>query len=188
MKFCKCLKRFIKTEKKVKIPLEINEQEILVRGIMHPFFYSESKKKIKGEAFLPPPKRKDVSTLRLKYTTSNFCKNHSARLKMANNRYVGLGLIGINNIILLNPSTNNLVEVIATPLDELGNEIKHKIIYNTTKGLPMHADILYTYEFVEGSPPPQEIRKIAEQIAKQTKLYLDPNPESLDWLGDELIL
>src|SRR5579885_2325230 len=83
---------FIRKHLNLEIPRTVNEHEVVVRGIVHPLFVS-SKTGLKREAFLPPPNRSDVSTLRLFYTSPVFCKAHTKNLRIGANKYMGLETI-----------------------------------------------------------------------------------------------
>ena len=74
------LKYLIFPVKKEVISLTIEPNEVLVRGILHPFFYSQNKKKLRETAFLPPPNANTVSFNRLRYTNADFCKSHAKLL------------------------------------------------------------------------------------------------------------
>jgi hypothetical protein len=163
------------------IPQIVSDDEILVRAIFHSLFYSKSDKKIKKEAFLPPPQRVDVSTLRLSYTTRDFCKNHALSITIRNNTYIGLALIKVAFI----RNNKDIVDVISTYYDEFGKLVQREEIYSNDKGLPMHADILYNFTPTIEEPIPQKIRVLANEIAKNATFYEDPYPSEKNWNGSE---
>jgi hypothetical protein len=162
----------------VNIPLEISEDELIVRGIVHPLFYS--KKKISDNAFLPPPSgRKDVSVLRHDYTDSHFCKNHSSSLKIGENTYCGLGILLAKNVDEVNSAgeykleNGELIRVFlkATP--------------NIQANLPMHADIIYSHS-MDDDEPKTLMRKIAKELKKKAEYLNDPYPTEKDWRGQAI--
>ncbi len=171
------------------IPFEIDAKEILVRGIFHPMFYSISKQKLKGEAFLPPPNKNDVSLLRRHYTNDDFCKRHSANLNIANNSYCGLATFHSFHVDEINgtEASSFKVELKATPLNEKGEYIDNAPVLIDSAGLPMHADLLYPSPLTKGQPATAH-RKFAEQLAKIANFYLDSNPTVAGpWVEGELI-
>ncbi|MCI1187891.1 hypothetical protein MON38_10705 [Hymenobacter sp. DH14] len=170
------------------IPRSIAPTETLVRGIVHPFFYSDSKKSLKPEAFLPPPAKRDVSVLRLAYTSAHFCKQHCSKLRIGDKSlYVGMATLPAVAISQANeiPEVNGVVTVEATPLDnnlQLVTEIEPT---TEDSGLPMHADILYRDPAPRGKANPVAMQA-ARFLLKQSIYHPDPEPESEKWEGDDL--
>lgn len=159
----------------VSIPLEISQDELIVRGIVHPLFYS--KKKITDNAFLPPPSgRKDVSVLRHEFTDSHFCKNHSSSLKIGENSYCGLGVLLAKSVDEVNRAEEYKLEN-----GELINVIL-KATPNIEENLPMHADIIYSHS-MDDDEPKTLMRKIAKALKKKSEYLHDPQPTEKDWKG-----
>ncbi len=157
--------------------LEINthiveDEEPIVRIVFHPLMASESKQKLKREAFLPPPGRQDTSVLRLNYTNADFCKSHHRSVNINGHSYSGLALIkaaSVRNNEQLEKPVN--VDVIATPLPLL----------------EMHADIFWhDYISERGVPAPASVRKKAEKLVSLSKYFHDPLPNEIPWLGEAL--
>lgn len=143
----------------IEIPENIDGCEILVRGILHPFFYSESKKKLKEQAFMPPPNKCDVSVLRLCYTILDFCKAHSKALKIGDDSvYVGLAFVQAQQVKKAGEGCDDLVSVVYTPLIE--------------KDLPMHADIFYNFVPAQGQPMPAAVKQIAKKLIQYPPTFL----------------
>jgi len=180
-----CIFRIIRKE----IPFTIDTKELLIRGIVHPMFYSNSDMTIKREAFLPPPNQKDVSLLRHSYTNDNFCKKRISKLKLGNNVYCGMATFHmfhineIKNIIPINERID--VEVNGTPLDANDKYIDSPPVYTNMPGTPMHADLVYEFPIVKGQPQTKH-RKYASLLAKISNYFNDPTPESSVWLGEKL--
>lgn len=86
------------------IPPQIGNDETLVRGIVHPLMFSKSRQKLKANAFLPPPGRSDVSVLRAKFTTPDFCKKHFKTLVVGNHQYCGMAILEVSAIHQINES------------------------------------------------------------------------------------
>jgi len=182
------LKGFTKRIFHQEIPTEIGADELIVRGIMHPFFYSFSKKTIKPEAFLPAPEKNDVSLLRRNFTTDDFCKNHSQSIVIPGHQYCGLAAFMANAISKVDALSgfSGIAKIVGSPIDKNGNYIKSKKVFKNDPGLPMHADLLYLKPPTRGEPQ-TTYRKYAKEIIKLSKYYSDPSPDSPGWHGQALI-
>lgn len=182
------LKCFIKCE---RIPKEI-QNELIVRIIFHPFHYSISSSKLKESAFLPPPKRNDVSVLRRDYTSDNFCKAHSFKVVFRNNQYCGMSTFQSSDIvsILKDGGFRFSVGLFATPLADkivwLWNFIWYFRICKNDPGNPYHSDLIYGLDAVIEGEVYTEMRRYARILAKRAVYYNDPNPTSQDWEGQPL--
>lgn len=175
------LKRFLfKSEEAAgEIPLRIDGDEIIVRAVLCPLFFSESKLILKEPAFSPPPGKKDVSVLRHDYTTSDFCKDHGKSLVVKGSTYGGLAIIRAASIDAVNTQHADRIED--------GPCVSVTIQASPLPDLPMHADILYSTEFPDDEPKIQ-IRMIARELIKQAVLLKDPAPEEARWKGDPITL
>lgn len=170
------------------IPREIAPTETLIRGIVHPYFYSNSQKRLKAEAFLPPAFKRDVSVLRLSYTDEHFCKRHCKGLRIGTDgRYVGMAAVAAKSIEEANdlPTLDGIIAVEATPLDGNYQTISIFEVTTDTAGLPMHADILYRDPAPRGKPNPTALIA-ARYLLSKASYYSDPQPESDNWDGDNL--
>lgn len=168
------------------IPRQIEDDELIVRGIVHPLFYSDSKRTLKEGAFLPPPGRCDVSVLRRNYTSDNFCKNHASSLEITGNTYKGLATFlakHVNDVRTQTTMTHD-VSIRATPIDNNGNYTEKKV-FQFSLGLPMHADIEYERHIEPGEINTQ-YRKYARQLAKTARYFPDPTPNLRNWSGEPL--
>lgn len=183
----KHFKNFIKKLISKQIPLVISENEILVRGIVSPFFVS-SKRRLKREAFLPRNSTSGVSLLRLYYTTEDFCKNHSANLVFPNNEYRGLGTINIKMVRKLNKNSDlsETAYVKATPLDISLSYEKNKPVFKKDRGLPMHADLFYEGQEFQTGTVQTKYRQYSNELAKLASYFEDPSPKSPGWRGESL--
>jgi hypothetical protein len=180
---------FIRGNKKVEIPFEIQENELLVRGIVHPYFYSNKKSKLKPEAYLPASNKNDVSLLRHFYTNDDFCKKHSSSLRIGEHEYCGMSTFlkyhvqeTINNIPI---SERISVEVVGSPMDDNQRYINNPPVFTNDPGLPMHADLIYEIPVFKGVPSTLH-RKFASELVKQSNYFNDPNVNSPTWLGEKL--
>ena len=173
----------------------VEDEEIIVRGLLDPLFWSHRKKRFKKEAFMPPPNRPDVSVLRLLYADDNLCKCHAASLIIPNQSYVGLAVVLPQDIRRINgtiPENDIKVEVICTPIDESKSIVSEEVpVYSDDKGLPMHADIAYSEinnkgEESEIGSPREKIGQISMEICRSAVGQNDPNPSSDKWEGTPL--
>lgn len=174
----------------VVIPLNVDASESLVRGVVQPFFYSDRQKKLKLEAFMPPPKKADVSVLRLEYTTPSFCKGHCKGLRINNSDYVGMAVLTAEAVNIASQLSNTgfSVNVVATPLDAALQLVTKVPITTADPGLPMHADIMYhaVPDVVQGVPN-SNMKLIARQLLKYCCYYPDPTPALSNWGGSSLL-
>ncbi len=183
------LKNFINRLFKKEIPFQIGENELLVRGIGHFIFYSINDKKLKREAFLPPPDKADVSLLRRNYTTDDFCKNHGMKLQMTGYNYCGLATFFCCQVNEINADSLITIKPIlkGSPIDQYEKYIELPPVFTSTPGLPMHADLIYPYPAVKGKVN-TSYRLFAQQMIKKANFHEDPNPGlNGKWLGPKLL-
>jgi hypothetical protein len=162
----------------------VHEDELLVRVIVHPLFFSQSKNKLKEGAFLPAPNGTDVSVLRHLYTTDLFCKTHAKSVIVGNHTYCGLATLIHKNVQDLNRSQIAQAIVNSTPLDK-NHKLRTGHVYGVDEGLPMHADIVYDRQVLAGQPN-TDLRKYANQLALRARYFNDPYPASPEWKGGKL--
>lgn len=173
----------------IKIEAKILSEEILVRCLLHPLWVSGGK--MKFNAFLPPPERKDVSLLRLLYTDMNFCKKHAKGLKVGNSIYWGLGAFRAKHIEEVNKEDDVKInaQIICSPIDENNSYIKDiSTVTTSTSGLPMHADLSYSEPIPEKGNPATEHRIYAQKLLKISSCLQDHDPESSIWNGGDFLL
>lgn len=183
------LKKALSRDPHEEISLVVDTHEILVRGILHPFFYSQSKKKLKETAFLPPPKANSVSLNRLRYTDVHFCKQHAKTINFPNNTYCGLVTIIVKDILDASDKFEDVdAKVIASPMDEHQNYVDTKTtkVFVDSLGLPMHADLTYQISNppIEPYNPQTKLRKVASEILKSANYYEDAFPNEDLWKGE----
>lgn len=165
----------------------ILNDEICIRCILSPLFCHSTKKKLKENAFLPPPNSNEVSLLRLMYTDLNKCKSHAKHIegtmkeKVNDIQYQGLASITSKDVNEANLELNMSCQIVYAPMDEDGNYIATcKDVYSDEGGLPMHANLLYPYEMKKGEVA-TEARKYARRLLKVARFEYDNNPESTTW-------
>jgi len=170
------------------IPIEINDNELFVRAILHPLFYSVRRGKLHLTVVLPPPGKKDVSVLRHDYTDDNFCKSHAKSLDIKQQEYCGLGLFKNSHVIQFSNQTEGVnVEVVATPLDKHKTLREDRPILRTDRGLPMHADLLYDLPPPKANEPNSPYILFAGKLLKKLQYVSDPDPVNELWVGKELV-
>jgi hypothetical protein len=187
------LKAKIFAKKRPTISLQIESNEILVRGILHPLLYSNSKKRLKESVFLPPPNNQSntVSMNRLRYTDAHFCKQHAKSIRSSNSSYCGLATIIVLDISTVSDNSEDLkATVLATPIDENGEYVNTQTqkVFVDAKGTPMHADLTYTFISTPIEPynPQTKLRKMANELLKYTRYFEDPFPDEVLWTGEVL--
>ena len=175
---------------KTPIPLNIQAEELLIRGIVHPMFYSNSKGKLKREAFIPPPQKQDVSILRRLYAPDDsFCKNHCKSIAIGDSTYCGMATFLSQHVDEVNIGVpyEIAVSVKATPIDENENYVGDGLeVFLDSLGLPMHADLLYNVPTPPQGQPATLHRVLANKLVKLAVFYLDESPQSDYWDGEEL--
>jgi len=160
----------------------ISDDEILVRGLVHPLFAKNNK--MDRNALLPPAEKCDVSVLRLNYTNLSFCKKHTKALKIGANNYWGLG--AFKNIHISTINISNEVELkailICSPIDESSKYIEDiSQVTTDTLGLPMHADLRYSEPVPQKGNPATKHRKYAQALLKLSTFQKDEEPDSENW-------
>lgn len=170
----------------ISIEQTISDDEILIRGLVHPLFAKGNK--MDRNALLPPAEKCDVSILRLKYTDLNFCKKHTKALKIGTCDYWGLGAFRNTNTITINSSkeVELRADVICSPIDENNNYIENISKVTTDNlGLPMHADLRYSEPIPQKGIPATKHRKYAQELLKLSTFLEDKEPLSESWnMGD----
>jgi hypothetical protein len=185
------------TVDKTAIDLNIAPNEVLVRGIIAPIWASNSKKELKANAFLPPPPRNEkesscVSLNRLRYCSANFCKNHTKKLQIKGNEYVGLAILNQQIIQELNEELEklNFAFIVASPIDNQNEYINTTltIVYAEDAGAPMHADLTYSMPYSKNQlhSPAIDHLQYAKKLIKKVKYFTDSDVTSEQWIDEDL--
>ncbi len=149
------------------VPIEIGDNENIVRCICSPF-HVDSKGKLKPGAYEPPPKSDEVSVIRSDIMGANFCKAKAKELETAKKFYKGLAVLQAGHI------RSEGAEVVDSRIEYEG-----------------HADIKHGHKTTPGEPPPPEIvyllRERYKKLAKIANYHEDPKPTVIDWQGPSLI-
>jgi hypothetical protein len=151
-------------------PLEIDDAEIIVRGVCSPYHYKRGK--LTKNAYLPPPGTDETSTMRASWIGAHACRHHALLLENSaqNKNYVGLAVLS-------------------------AKQIRHVVddVIDSRKQFRGHADIKFGFSPPsEGEPqPPEEMKRTRDKANKLRQLasfYADPNsdPCTHAWTGEEL--
>jgi hypothetical protein len=178
---------------KSEVPRKVDSQEIIVRTVKNPN-HIDSKGKLRDNLFMPSVNYKEISVLRLPYTTPNFCKKHSHKIlnQERGESFHGLGIIHVETIRSIGERIGILdaADVLGSPLDENDDYIREEItVYTTDPGNPAHADIIFNCPPPEPGVPSNPIKKVAREILRNSHIKIDTNTIDIDvWTGDELVI
>lgn len=143
------------------IPFVIADDEKIARAIKTPYHIKKKTKKLRPAAFRPPPKRDDLSVMRLTYMGTNACKAKAKQI--AGCKYLGLAAIDAAEI----RSAGAAVQ------DSRGQFCGHADI---VQGIPAPAT-----EIGETAPP--WLLERYKTLADMARLYIDPDPDKKQWTG-----
>lgn len=183
----------------MEIPLDIDTEEALARIILHSYHYSESKNKIRPEAFTPSPDEVDeISVLRYRYTNSDFCKVRGLTIASRRNtlehpcKFIGLAFLFNKEVNEISSTLDEIsCKAIASPYDENDNLRTDSPIMSTDSGIPMHADIKYSITVEQDKPINQLVKQhIAKNFCKlaQPRFFKDTDKETQTWVGDAITI
>ena len=150
-------------------PLEIDDDEVIVRGICYPYHVSDGGK-LKREAFEPPRGKNDVSVMRHDWIGTEVCRNRARSLAKNEKIYFGMAVLEASQI---------------RSIDEVD-------IVDSRDQFEGHADIMFAgpTKDVSSEPLPASIqhpfKKKSKRLADSAKFFKDPNPDSDTWQGDPL--
>ncbi|MFM0543990.1 hypothetical protein PQR29_04605 [Paraburkholderia strydomiana] len=150
------------------LPLEIDDAEIIVRGMCTPYHVS-SKGKVKPEAFDPTPGTDEVSVMRYDGMGADACKSQALQLEDPTQQKVYRGLAALTAFTIRGEG--------AAVIDS-----RHHF-YG-------HADIKLGFVVQPGEPLPPEtllrLRALTKALAKAVRYYPDPSPATPAWLGEAI--
>lgn len=165
-------KKLFKKENKIELlPVEISDEEKIVRSIFSPVnFYNDGR--LRSNSFKTPTEKDEVSVNRLDFTTPTFCKEFSKKIEQPENKrsYFGFAVLTAKEI----RDTDS--EVVYSPVLENADFIN---IY--------HSDIKIGCAREKGEQLPARYQLKVDELTKKARLYLDPKPDSLKWEGEELV-
>jgi len=176
-----------------EVPRVVDSQEIIVRTVKNPN-HVDSKGKLRDNLFMPSGAHKEISVLRLLYTTPDFCKKHSHKIlnQERGESFHGLGIIYAKTIRAIGERIGipDAADVLGTPLDENNEYIGEGIpVYVTDPGNPAHADIIFTCPPPESGVPSNPIKKVAKEILRNSHIKVDRDVTNAEiWTSDELVI
>jgi hypothetical protein len=145
-----------------EVPIEIDDSELIVRGVCHPY-HIDRRGRLAWAAFWPPPGRRDVSVIRCTHTGADFCKQKAKSLNQQEKKYVGLAFLSAGSI------KTSGADIVDSRSEFLG-----------------HADILLS----DIAPPRgvtypshklEKLRNVSKKIRDFAKYIEDSNPEGETW-------
>lgn len=171
LKFLTLLLNWIKRRKSTQIlPQSFGYSEKIIRSVYSPININKNKGTLNSNTFRTPPNKDEVSVNRLDYTNANFCKNISkANQSVGQRDYFGFAVISKFQIELSNCG------IVYTPI------LKPKEKINI-----FHSDIKIGYIPERGKELPSEVSKKINDLTKLARFYIDPNPNSNYWEGNDL--
>ncbi|MCY0389140.1 hypothetical protein OVY01_18500 [Robbsia sp. Bb-Pol-6] len=150
--------------------LEIDDSEMIVRGMCSPYHVS-SKGKIKPEAFDPTPDTDEVSVMRANIIGPDACKDRAFMLQ---------------DITHENPSKHKIYRGLGAIMASSIRKSKVDVV-DSRDVFEGHADIKLGVVVPRGEPlPPEEllkVRAITKALAQATRYFEDPVPSSSGWAG-----
>ncbi len=149
------------------IPVEIADEEKIVRAVKTPQHVHKKKPKLKPAAFRPPPERDDLSVMRKDHMGANACKAQAQSLsKPPVSTYCGLAVIGASEV---RGTKASLVD------SREGQFCGHAHI---EQGVPAPAP---------GESAPPWLQEKYKMLSDAARFYVDPEPEREGWTGEDLI-
>lgn len=153
---------------------KILPDEECARCVYSPFHYSESKNKLKREAFLSRVGDDCISLLRLRYCDYDYCINHGIKISNPPDKVFCVIAVltqnTLNNVNSIFESDRLSASVVASPMD--GNDYvdPQAVVYvdDANVSTPMHADMKYN-KTVEVGEVQTQIRRYASELCKRVK-------------------
>lgn len=137
-----------------EIPVEVANEETVVRGIFHPYHTKGSK--LHWNAFRPPPGRADVSVMRHDYLGPEECRVRAKVIGGTDKQYRGLASIRVRSVRDVGP------DVVDSRDQFLG-----------------HADIMHIHVVQAGEPPDdghafELLRETCKRLVKAALFAAEP--------------
>ena len=168
----KYLRNLFKSSKSNKVNLlssEIAITEKIARSIFSPVNVTKSNT-LRANAYKSPANIDEVSVNRLDYTTANFIKKLSKKIATPPKReYFGFAILSKSDIIDCD------ADVVYSPILEPKENLN---IY--------HSDIKVGFIKEKGQELPAEINYKVSKLIEKSRFYIDPNPNTENWTGDDL--
>ncbi|MEX2593719.1 MAG: hypothetical protein WD426_13175 [Anditalea sp.] len=155
----------------ISLPEHVSDDEKIVRSIFSPLNINLKTNKLKSNAFKSPAGKDEVSVIRYSFNDSNFCKSFSRKIQDELNNKIYCGLAVLNAFEIRNLNANIIYSPIKSPIE----------FYN-----PYHGDIKIGYAPIKGEPLPAEFQHKVQKLANSARVYIDPDPFSKEWQGEEI--
>jgi hypothetical protein len=149
-------------------PLEVSDNEAIVRGICSPYHLNR-KGKVDANAYWPPYDSDEISTMRLDWIGVDACKQHAKALEypVQNKVYRGLAVLSARQI------RKSGADIIDTrDIFKGHSDIKHGIV--PSKGDP---------------PPPEKLKELRDRtklLANIAAYFPDEDQSGERWSGPPL--
>lgn len=155
---------------KISLPNKISGTESIIRAVYSPVNLHKNGKKLNNSFYKPKAGEDEISVNRLDFTTPIFLKKLAKIFENTNARrsYFGFSLLKASEI------EDSGLRTVYSPLTEPVEN-------------PYHADIKIDYVVEKGVQLPAEISYKIKNITVKSRFYSDPNPESKEWNGNQLI-
>ena len=159
-------KSWVNKLKRNNIPTYFQPSENIVRAIFSPINLKKNGA-LNNNAFKPPAGLDEISVNRLSLTSIDFCKTHSKKIENVeqDRSYHGFANLTVQEIHKVNCS----------------------IVYSPLPDNLFHADIQIGFIPQKGKPLPAEYQYKVQMLAKTSRFYIDPNPQSNIWTGGNII-
>lgn len=168
IEFLTSLKLFNKNgTNKVNLPIYVDNPEKIVKVIFSPLNVKSDRKSIKSNAYRGPAGKDEVSVMRQDYCSPTFCKQHGKKIQAPKEKkaYFGFGLLTAEKI----------------------RNVGANVEYTPEEHNDFHADIKIGYIPEKGQELPAEYKYKVDEMTNASKIYPDPNPDSNEWEGEDLI-
>ncbi|OBQ52888.1 hypothetical protein JJL45_09095 [Tamlana sp. s12] len=155
---------------KISLPNKISGTESIIRAVYSPINLHKNGKKLNNSFYKPKAGEDEISVNRLDFTTPIFLKKLAKIFENTSERrsYFGFSLLKASEIE--DSGLRTVYSPLAKPVEN-----------------PYHADIKIDYVVEKGVQLPSEISYKIKNITVKSRFYSDPNPESKEWNGNELI-
>ncbi len=163
------IRKTVSAEKN-SLPFKIDGEEKILRAVYSPINLTRNKKRLNNGFYKPQAGSDEISVNRLDYTTPTFVKKLALMFENTESRrnYFGFSLLKAFEIREIG------FDVVYTPLKEPVEN-------------PFHSDIKIGYMVERGVQLPSEVSYKIKKMTEKSRLYKDLDPNSEEWVGDELI-
>lgn len=167
----------------VLIAREISSDEPCLRCVYSPLQYSESKRRLKPNAVLPPPRRdrNDVSLSRLRYISSiEVCIGRGRDILMGENRFCGIASFTRGDVWQVNGIVDETVvaDIVYAPMrgDRYVDTTVDIYMDDCSIDKGDHAELRYNRPYNSDDVVNTALRRYATQLVRRmTIVHLEPD-------------